>query len=129
MRLTAKDGSVSLQHTQHSATEPSHQGEERLTLSQVTNGSGIFEQFKQFTKNLFKKIPNTIKGKGNQTTIKMKQDEIIPILSQNHPTISNETSEAPPLSLDVGCSTPLSVSASHFFRFGVFCCCFKIVTV
>lgn len=64
---------------------------------------------------LVKKIPNTIKGKGNQTTIKMKQDEIIPILSQNHPTISNETSEAPPLSLDVGCSTPLSVSASHFF--------------
>lgn len=45
----------------------------------------------------------------------MKQEEIIPILSQNHPTISNETSEAPPLSLDVGCSTPLSVSASHFF--------------
>lgn len=52
MRLTAQDGSVSLQ--QHSAAEPSHHGEERLTPSQVTNGSGIFEQFKRFTKNVFK---------------------------------------------------------------------------
>lgn len=48
-------------------------------------------------------MPNTIKDKGNQTTLKMKQDAFIPVLSQNHPTISTEASEAPPLSLDVGC--------------------------